>query len=157
MSEIKISELVEGENVKDEDLIMIVQNKVNKKITKKVFLSELIEKIQGTVLYENEEGTKDSFTLSEDSNNYKYIEIIYKVAELYKSTKVKCGTEKQILLDGINFTNDTMYLYTTMVNLSGKSLNVSRYETFSIKNSASWQPYASPANNVSITQVIGYK
>lgn len=53
--EIKISEMLQADNMNDDDIIMIVQKNANKKITKANLLKEINEKITKLLTYSTEE------------------------------------------------------------------------------------------------------
>ena len=100
---IKISELQEKTTANDTDVIPIVDDGT-KKITKLNFLKEIINKINGTTLYDNEAGTNaNTINLSESCANYKYVEIEYKLVSssvtYYSTNKVYEANNKEVALN----------------------------------------------------------
>ena len=73
MADIKVSELIETQNLNNADLVMIVQNGTNKKVKASKFKEA---QSGGTVLYESNLGTIGDVTLEEIIDDYRYIEVI---------------------------------------------------------------------------------
>lgn len=130
-NELRISELPLAKNVKDEDLIQIIQNGVNKKISKAGLLQDLKDRIEGTVLYENEQGSNATITLDDDRSNYKDVEIEYKCVmnEIEIFGKVKIGknqTRVNLQANYIGSTNN--WLVNKNIKLSANKIT---FETWS--------------------------
>lgn len=113
--------------------------------------------IQGTVLYENSEGTKENVTLNDSASDYSYIEIFYSIPDgMMKSVKVYNPNDKSVILDGVWF-GDDLYFYTKRIKIEDSMINKRIARTYRILNSTTWTPYGSDADNITIYKVVGYK
>lgn len=113
--------------------------------------------IQGTVLYENSEGTKENVTLNDSASDYSYIEIFYSIPDgMMKSVKVYNPNDKSVILDGVWF-GDDLYFYTKRIKIEDSMINKRTARTYRILNSTTWTPYGSDADNITIYKVVGYK
>ena len=96
---IKISELNELTRANDNDIIPIVDtvNEATKKITKANLLKELKKMMEGTILYENVNGTTGGMALNDSIENYNRIIIEFKTNDGYiGSGLVNNGKANQI-------------------------------------------------------------
>lgn len=105
-------------------------------------------------LYENSSGSTGNITLSDNVENYKYIEIYYK-DEANAILCQKTNSNSTILFlsrfasDGANFQPSRT------IQLSKNTITTTRYGKVTITNSGSVS--VSSTNNIYITKVIGYK
>ena len=78
-------------------------------------INKLEEKVLGTILYENSDGTNEDITLSETVENYDCIEIFYRNntgVGMYNSIKIENANNKMAILS------------TPFINQAGLMLNV---------------------------------
>lgn len=112
-----------------------------------------------TILYSG--NSNGSITLSDNANNYDYIEIIYLSSgsgnDVFKSQKCYPAANRKVLLDSVEYHSSSMQFNTKVVNLNGNSLTVTSYKAYRFMDSVSWQPYGWNDNRIYITKVIGYK
>ncbi len=116
------------------------------------------EKMISNVLYENENGTNSSITLSDDISNYKYIEIFYRSNDRdLKSTRAFNNSSSSIYVDlTVNHmvTNDMLYIKTTIVRIVNKTLTVTGYGQLNFNTTGIGH---TNTNNIFITKILGYK
>lgn len=116
------------------------------------------EKMISNVLYENENGTNSSITLSDDISNYKYIEIFYRSNDSdLKSTKIFNNNSSNVYIDlTINHfvTNTILYIKTTNVNIIDKNLTITGYGQLNLDTQGIGH---TNSNNIFITKIVGYK
>lgn len=105
-------------------------------------------------LYENSSGSTGNITLSDNVENYKYIEIYYKdevnvilCQKTYNNSAIL--TISRFASDGANFQPSRT------IQLSQNTITTTRYGKVTITNSGSVS--VSSSNNIYITRVIGYK
>lgn len=88
---------------------------------------ELYPKIAEKILYNNEKGSTGNITISEDSANFKYIEIFFNSnTNLEKSLKIYNPNGKNIMLNIIDdngFNDGKMWLKFSKYVISNKSIN----------------------------------
>jgi hypothetical protein len=116
---------------------------------------EEIGRINGTVLYESENGTTGNVTLSDSAANYDYISIEgRRTSHAYPSQKFYKPNGKTITLSSTYALNNDIYLYTKVINISGTQITVlsSKLGYF---NSSSMAVVSDTDNY--ITRVVGYK
>lgn len=96
---------------------------------KKVLLNgtNILDKIDGVVLYNDENGTTGTVTLSETSANFNYLEIFYKKndTDFYKSQRVYSPDGKKVVLDLIYTPNgyeDLVQVNSSIYSISGTSI-----------------------------------
>lgn len=110
------------------------------------------------VLYYNASGSNDTITLSDNVNNYDYLEIYYSGNTpsniLTQKVDLKLGNGTILFMFNAD-NNGSMYFNTRSVSISGTTIstNGTRYGT---GQSGSWSNF-SHTNNVYIYKVIGYK
>lgn len=110
--------------------------------------------LQPTTLYENASGTTNSFTLSEDINNFKYIEVFYHTGD---GTRYQGSSKISVSNEGITMSLVFFHYYTNMytkaaeINLSGTS--VSFMNNVQAINGSS----VSSGSYIKVNKVIGYK
>lgn len=105
-------------------------------------------------LYDNNSGSAENITLSDNVENYKYIEIYYKdevnailCQKTYNNSAIL--TISRFASDGANFQPSRT------IQLSQNKITTTRYGKVTITNSGSVS--VSSTNNIYITRVIGYK
>lgn len=128
MSEIKVSEMTEATEVNNNDLLMIVQDGINKKVK--------IDKIKETILFEKEEGEKGNITLNDTIENYREYEIEYFLStesqgKIFKSTgRISTGNTNVLL--SINRpieTNNAVQNIGELIKITGNTIqkNINSY------------------------------
>ena len=114
------------------------------------------------VLYENASGTTTNFTLTEDSSNYKEVEVLYNCNNYgIKSTgRIPIERAKAILLEYIGRAMETIIQYSTVkLSISGNSgsfsnaclMNVNTSKTISAVN------VDEATTTIKVLKVTGYK
>ena len=112
----------------------------------------------GTVLYNNEEGTSDNFTLSDSAENYKFIEIYTKQVGYYNGYKSQRlyspnGKKAQINYSSYHVDGDRVQFFGITVGFSGTSATISNKFGYVLGN----MNYGTTADSVKVVRVIGYK
>lgn len=120
----------------------------------------LNEKIEGTVLYEDAEGTLGNVTLSETVANFKYIEIYYKRASsslvINGFTKLENPNGKSTNLVIVHTSSDTnVHLLSKQITISGTTITSNIEKQTTLFSGGSFTVMDSGI--VCITKVIGYK
>lgn len=179
MSDIKVSEMPEASELNNNDLLMIVQNGVNKKVkTEKIGIAELQtdleqqitgletslgqqivqtktdleEKINGTVLYEDETGStgQTPITLTESLSNYEEYEIEYALhttdGTISQSTGRISTSRPLTILTMWRPTTDVIQFITQLMKFNNDTLQFQKAWNFIVQN-LQWQM---PVNNVQI-------
>lgn len=109
------------------------------------------------VLYDNETGTTDNITLSDDSSNYSYIEIYYHrttsdSVDIYNSTKIYSPNGKNVELLVINNKSNKLQIGNKIVSINGSEItNVDE------KYSNTGETNFGNSNSIYITHIVGYK
>lgn len=187
MSDIKVSEMPEASELNNNDLLMIVQNGVNKKVkTEKIGIAELQtdleqqitgletslgqqivqtktdleEKINGTVLYEDETGStgQTPITLTESLSNYEEYEIEYALhttdGTISQSTGRISTSRPLTILTMWRPTTDVIQFITQLMKFNNDTLQFQKAWNFNVQN-LQWQM---PVNNVQIMlQIVKVK
>lgn len=112
------------------------------------------------VLYNNSSGTNGTVTLNETAANFAYLEIFYSFNGGHFSKKISSPNSKNIILDGMMFTNNTTsYNFTSFyyINATSVSLQVSYSGQFSRSYSTGAISGNNSTSNVKIHQIIGYR
>ena len=112
-----------------------------------------LESLIPYVLYDNSSGTTSNIPLSDNINNYSYIEIYYRTNDGTKFQNcVKTKVESLIVASLVyNYYYLVMYTKIAIVQLTNSSLNfLSNTETYNGGNYSS-------GNFIYVTKVIGYK
>ena len=157
MSDIKVSEMPEASELNNNDLLMIVQIGVNKKVkTEKIGIAELQtdleEKINGTVLYEDETGStgQTPITLTESLSNYEEYEIEYALhttdGTISQSTGRISTSRPLTILTMWRPTTDVIQFITQLMKFNNDTLQFQKAWNFIVQN-LQWQM---PVNNVQI-------
>ena len=147
MANRKVSEMLEASELNSDDLLMVVQEGVNKKVK--------VNKLQreGEILYESTSGTTGNITLNQNVSNFNSIEIFYKnVDNFFSSVKVETPNKKNVNLS------------ITFINQDGLVLNVSSAINYINEGMISTVFYGGASgtnvtanNDIKITKVIGYR
>lgn len=117
----------------------------------KITIYEEIEKLKGTILYEDETGTTGTVNLIDNAENYKYIEIYYKTSVRSGSIKVSDFNDKKLILPIIVVTSVNHVLQTKIITISRKKINKIEEEQY-LSNTG-----YSTTNSIYIYKVVGYK
>lgn len=115
------------------------------------------EAIEGIVIYTNEAGTTQDVLLDYNLENYKKIEVFYKVGENFKHEKADVKLNSFINLCLYDYLDGTLWLHTKTIKMTNTMLTVERFKEFSLKDSEQFQPYGTSTNSVKIVKVVGYK
>ena len=115
----------------------------------------LYEKIVGTVLYEDEIGTRENVTLNDNAENYNYIEIYYRTNVRSGSIKISDFNEKKLILP-ITIATDTVFIHLNKeIEISGTTIT-KRLEYQFTQHTTNGRTYEE-TNTIYIYKVIGYK
>ena len=156
---VKISELTQTTTITDDDLIPIVQSNETKSITKENFQIGL----KPVTLYENSEGSNATITLSDDVNNYEYIEIFYRSNDSYLSSKkiIAGNYYTELVAYQPNRSGDTeMYMKFRVISINNNTISTRQdsggyFIKESVLTASGYQQFAN--NYIYITRVLGYK
>ena len=112
----------------------------------------------GTILYDNETGTSNSFTLNDSAENYKFIEIYTKQVDYYNGYKSQRlyspnGKKAQINYSSYHVDGDRVQFFGITVGFSGTSATISNKFGYVLGN----VNYGTTADSVKVVRVIGYK
>lgn len=109
----------------------------------------------GQVLYNSENGTAGTVTLSDSAENYTYIEIFYRSSgdNACGSVKVFSPNNKLVHLGTIHYIADYDYAKFALVNVSGSMITFNQNYQITLKNNGS---VYSAENAIYITRVVGY-
>ena len=114
----------------------------------------LNEKLVGTVLYEDEEGTTGNITLSDSAANYDYIDFYCKRSTHVYTVRTYNPNGNTVSLS-TNYCDGTyMYLYTKVITISGNVLTVVRSNLGYFNNDST---HATSDDSNFITKIVGYK
>lgn len=110
------------------------------------------------ILYDNASGTTGTVTLSNNAQNYNYLEIFYvnNHGDLNRSIRISAPNGKNISIESIepDKSNTTTYLRTAFYNISGNTITY-KYVTYTVlKNNAAIQVTRTQYNK--ITKVLGW-
>lgn len=111
--------------------------------------------ISGQVLYNSENGTAGTVTLSDSAENYTYLEIFYRSSgdNACGSVKVFSPNGKLVHLGTIHYIADYDYAKFALVSVSGSMITFSQNYQITLKNNGS---VYSAENAIYITRVVGY-
>lgn len=111
--------------------------------------------LSGKVLYNSTNGTAETVTLSDNAENYTYLEIFYRSSgdNACGSVKVFSPNGKLVHLGTIHYIADYDYAKFAIVNVSGSMITFSQNYQITLKNNGS---VYSAENAIFITRVVGY-
>ena len=111
--------------------------------------------ISGQVLYSSASGTAGTVTLSDNAENYTYLEIFYRSSgdNACGSVKVFSPNGKLVHLGTIHYIADYDYAKFALVSVSGSMITFSQNYQITLKNNGS---VYSAENAIFITRVVGY-
>ena len=112
----------------------------------------------GTILYDNETGTSNSFTLNDSAENYKFIEIYTKQVDYYNGYKSQRlyspnGKKAQINYSSYHVDGDRVQFFGITVGFSGTSATISNKFGYVLGKVS----YGTTAESIKVVRVIGYK
>lgn len=141
----------------DEEIISIdyLESRVNQAL---LFISNIMEKIEATILYNNSSGSTGTITLSNSAANYSYIEVFYKTNDnLYGSHKVNNPNGKNIIITSSMPKNDSgnCYLKSTQYSISGTKITPQKYSEVGLYKGGSLKVDGSK-NRISIVKILGW-
>lgn len=121
-------------------------------------LTEAINSISKTVLYNNSNGSQGTITLSDVVNNYSYIEIFYRQDSIqYSSVKIDNPNEKNIIFDNVEYYSDKLYMRGAIAVLNESTLTW-KSGNYGYKYINASGSIAGVATNLFfITKIVGYK
>lgn len=118
-----------------------------------------IEGLQGTILFENENGVNTNITLSETVANFDYIEIFYArkgSLTIFSSVKVENPNGKYAQLSFNHSASDnTMQIYGSRLYINGTTINREQNTMFQMNNTGF--VLMSTPTALNIYKIIGYK
>lgn len=134
------------------------RNTVENKVIKEYVddnINDVKDNLQPVILYKNLAGTTGNVTLSDNINNYTYIELLYKRGEGQGgSCKINLSTTKKINLISTLYSNGSFYIDCKYMECNGTSIN-------NLSNSVLYYSNGTMnianANNISVCEVLGYK
>ena len=111
--------------------------------------------LSGKVLYNSANGTAETVTLSDNAENYTYLEIFYRSSgdNACGSVKVFSPNGKLVHLGTIHYIADYDYAKYALVNVSGSMITFRQNYQITLKNNGSTY---SAENAIFITRVVGY-
>ena len=118
-----------------------------------------IEGLQGTILFENEDGVNTNIVLSESAINFNYIEIFYArkgSLTIFSSVKVENPDGKYVQLSfNHSPVSETMQIYGSRLYINGTTINREQTTMFQMNNTGFIS--MSTATDLNIYKVVGYK
>lgn len=116
------------------------------------FITTLATKteVKGTILYENTTGTSGDITLTDNAENYDYIEIYYGTTVRGSSLKVNNFTNKNLVLPIMVVTNINHVIITKTISISGNTITAG--STYQYNSNSGYS-----ATEMEIYKVVGYK
>jgi len=129
---------------------------------KKVLLNgtDILEKIDGITLYEDEEGTTDTVALSETVENFKYIEIYFTrqstTLETYNAIKVFSPNGKTMgLTTSYSSSSTNAQLFSKLITIDGTTITPVRETQITFASGEAVTTEAS--QRIKIIKVVGYR
>ena len=126
-----------------------------------LILKEEVEKLKGTVLYENEEGSSTEINLNDNITNYKTIEIVVKATDTEKVIKIDNPTIDKTFFEKLCYTlgNDLIEVFSKFIIYENKispiTANCGYYSIKLISSDLAMN--FDKTNYIKITKVVGYK
>lgn len=117
-----------------------------------------IPRYEGTILYDNPQGSNGNITLSDDASNYTYLEIYF-----FTNDGWQYGGYQKCMMAGNNSTNHSLiacwtntggscYFKAKNININGTSITNAGYSEVDLAYGGH-----SAGNSIYIRMVIGYK
>lgn len=118
---------------------------------------DILEAIQGTVLYSDTTGTNGNVTLSDDVSNYSYLEIFYK-KDSASSVKVQKSDWQRVSLSLDYFYSPNVYqIALKTITISDTTITVVTSQCYYVNFINNYNVNVGIENSIKITKVIGYK
>lgn len=118
----------------------------------------VIPRYEGTILYDNPQGSNGAITLSDNVANYSYLEVYFFTNDGWQYEGYqKCmmagnnNTNHSLIAFWTN-TNGSFYLKVKNININGTSITNAGYSEKDMNSSST-----TASNNIYIRMVIGYK
>ena len=108
--------------------------------------------INGTVLYESENGTVGEITLLEDASNFKFLEIYFQNIDGIVSSQKTVYTTKNIILDITVVGSSQIFVSNAGIAIDGNKITWKWN-----RRGNSWNSYTDDGQAIRILKVIGYK
>lgn len=127
-----------------------------------LILKEEVEKLKGTVLYENEEGSSTEINLNDNITNYKTIEIVVKATDTEKVIKIDNPTIDKTFFEKLCYTlaNDLIEVFSKfIISEESKIRAIPENCGYYVINlfSSNLEMHFDKTNYIKITKVVGYK
>lgn len=126
-------------------------------------IKQVVNELNPVVLYNNSSGSNSTITLSDDVNNYSYIEIFYKSNDDYVGSKkligANCNTDLVSYQPNRSSDSD-IYMKFRVITINNNTISTKQDSNgYFIKevllNANGYQQFAN--NYIYITRVLGYK
>jgi hypothetical protein len=110
-----------------------------------------LENLKGYILYENETGTSETFTLNDSVENYKMVRIeAHENVNMYFSCPIVTNPNgKKVLLSCLWY----QYLKLALLTFNDKTVTITKMGQFNLSEGT----VDSKSNYVNVTRVVGYK
>jgi hypothetical protein len=119
-----------------------------------------IEGLQGTILFENEDGVNTNITLNETAANFDYIEIFFAKdgsTDGYASTRIFSPDGKKANLNmSKGSANNTIIFYNSEFLISGTSITLDSGKSIAFINTGTVTGFSN-TGELKIFKVVGYK
>ena len=119
----------------------------------------LNDKINGTILYDNDAGTTGTVTLSDSAANYNYLEIYFfnTADNIYSSVKVYKPNDKSVDLTAGAFFGNQLYFKSANRTISGTSISLKPGTIDTAWNITNSTAGTAASTSIKIHKVVGYK
>lgn len=115
-----------------------------------------LQRLEGTILYDNSSGSNEDITLNDDSSNYRFIEIYYKNAEgEFDISKVAEPNGKLVSLKSLHYYDNVVYTYMKTILINNNT--ISKNFTYSGGGYYGDAMGSQHDDVIFITKIIGYK
>lgn len=160
-TKIKANTIAVVDNNKAKELNQVLGNLSTLNTTNKDSLVGAINELLPVILYENETGTSNNFTLNDSVTNYEYIEVYTRQENYtngYKYEKIYEPNGKKVFInyaryEGSESSNLKLQSFGMGVTFSGTNATVSDKFGFVTGNTI----YSTTADSIKVVKVIGYK
>ena len=124
------------------------------KVGNNLTISNEVLSMSPTNLYNNTTGSNSSVTLSQTSANFVYLEIHFKVLDMYYCTRVYGPNGKKVGLMGVTNETTLLQMGSATATISGTKITISNAQMINVGSGscANWN-----ASNIYIVRVDGYK